>query len=148
LKKPSRTFSKNIKRRALTKNNIEISGEEVYSRISAIIPKLSEVQARNLLKVLEKWEQSSFTEKRKFPRKPILITVYSSGQIFAWTDLIQNLSCSGLYIETQLPLYVGDELSMTFSLTNAENPIKIKGKIVRIDSKGIGVEFDESLTDI
>ena len=130
----------------MTNNNI--NREEVYSRISGIIPKLPEAQARNLLKALEKWEQSSFTEKRKYHRKPTLITVYNSNQNWTWTDLIQNLSCSGLYIETQLPLFVGQGLSMTFSLTDSEEQIIIKGKIVRIDSKGIGVEFDEPLTDI
>jgi len=132
----------------MTNNDTEISREEIYSRISAIIPKLSEVQARNLLKFLEKWEQSGVTEKRNYPRKQNLVTVYNSNQFWAWTDLIQNLSCSGLYIETQLPLYVGQGLSMTFSLTDSEEEIKIKGEIVRADSNGIGVEFDEPLTDI
>ena len=37
---------------------------------------------------------------------------------------------------------------MTFSLTDAENPIKITGKIVRVDSNGIGVQFEELLPDI
>ena len=62
--------------------------------------------------------------------------------------MIQNLSCSGLYIGTQLPLFVGQGLSMAFSLTDSEEPIKVKGEIVRTDSNGIGVEFDEPLTDI
>jgi len=52
-----------------------------------------------------------------------------------------------LYIETQLPLFVGQGLSMTFSLTDSEESIKIKGEIVRTDPNGIGVEFDEPLPD-
>ena len=111
----------------MTNKNSIIIITEVHDRISKIIPKLSEMQARNLLIILEKWHQSNFT---------------------AWTDTIQNLSVSGLFIETRIPFFVGDELSMTFSLTDAENPIKITGKIVRVDSNGIGVQFEELLPDI
>ncbi|MGD9106981.1 MAG: PilZ domain-containing protein [Desulfobacterales bacterium] len=132
----------------MTNKNSKISITEVHDRISKIIPKLSEMQARNLLIILEKWHQSNFTEKRKYFRKSSLITAHFSAQNFTWTDTIQDLSVSGLFIETRIPFFVGDELSMTFSLTDAENPIKITGKIVRVDSNGIGVQFEELLPDI
>jgi len=37
---------------------------------------------------------------------------------------------------------------MTFSLPGADDPIKITGKIVRVNTRGIAVQFDEVLTDI
>ncbi len=37
---------------------------------------------------------------------------------------------------------------MTFSLSGADDPIKITGKIVRVNTRGIAVQFDEVLTDI
>ncbi len=114
----------------------------------AIILALSEAQMRNLLKSLEKWQQSKFDEKRKYHRKQTFIWTECSANTRFFTDFIQNLSVSGLFIETQLPFFVGEELSMTFSLPGADDPIKITGKIVRIDSNGIGVQFDELLTDI
>jgi len=132
----------------MTNNDNKIGGEKVYSKILTIISTLSEAQMRKLLKSLEKWQQSKFDEKRKYPRKHTFIWTECSANSRFFTDFIQNLSVSGLFIETQLPFFVGQELSMTFSLPGADGPIKITGKIVRIDSDGIGVQFDELLSDI
>ena len=37
---------------------------------------------------------------------------------------------------------------MTFSLPDAEDPKKIHGKIVRVETRGIAVQLDELLSDI
>jgi hypothetical protein len=132
----------------MTNNDNKIGREEVYNKILTIIPTLSFVQMRNLLKFLEKWQQSKFDEKRKYPRKKTFVWTECSADTRFFTDFIQNLSVSGLFIETQLPFFVGEKLSMTFSLPGADDPIKISGKIVRIDSNGIGVQFDEVLSDV
>ncbi|MFO7970195.1 MAG: PilZ domain-containing protein [Desulfobacterales bacterium] len=132
----------------MTTNDNKIGKEEVYNKILTIIPALSEVQMRNLLKILERWQESKFDEKRKYPRKQTFVWTEFTASTRSFTDFIQNLSVSGLFIETQLPFFVGEKLSMTFSPPGADEPIKITGKIVRIDSKGIGVQFDEILSDI
>jgi hypothetical protein len=132
----------------MTNNDNQLTREEVYNKILTIIASLSESQMRNLLKSLVNWQQSKFDEKRKYPRKQTFVWTECSASKRFFTDFIQNLSVSGLFIETQLPFFVGEELSMTFSLPGADAPIKITGKIVRIDSNGIGVQFDELLSDI
>jgi hypothetical protein len=132
----------------MTNNDNKMGKEEVYNKILTIIPTLSEAQMRKLLENLEKWQQSKFDEKRKYPRKKTFIWTECSADSRFCTDFIQNLSVSGLFIETQLPFFVGEALSMTFSLPGADDPIKISGKIVRIDSNGIGVQFDSLLSDI
>ena len=121
--------------------------KEVQNRISEIISRMSEVQSRKLLKGLEKWQQSNLIENRKYHRKKTLIWAECSLHRFVFTDFIQNLSAGGLFIETQLPIFVGEELSLTFSLTDIEDRVKITGKIARVDSKGIGVQFEELLPD-
>jgi hypothetical protein len=132
----------------MTINNNQLTREEVYNKILTIIASLSESQMRNLLKSLVNWQQSKFDEKRKHPRKKTFVWTECSADTRFFTDFIQNLSVSGLFIETQLPFFVGEKLSMTFSLPGADDPIKITGKIVRIDSNGIGVQFDEVLSDV
>ena len=129
-------------------NDNKMGKEEVYNKILTILPTLSEAQLRKLLENLEKWQQSEFDEKRKYPRKKTFIWTECSADSRFFTDFIQNLSASGLFIETQLPFFVGEALSMTFSLPGADAPIKITGKIVRIDSNGIGVQFDSLLSDV
>jgi hypothetical protein len=132
----------------MVNNDNKISSKEVYDRILAIISSLSEKQRRNLLSSLEKWQQSNFVEKRKYHRKKTFIQAECSFNRTTFTDFIQNLSASGLFIESRYPFFIGEKLSLTFSLSDIEDSVKIIGKIVRVDSKGIGVHFEEPLPDI
>ncbi|MBW2239668.1 MAG: PilZ domain-containing protein [Deltaproteobacteria bacterium] len=131
----------------MTNNDNKISIEEVYARILGIFSTLSENQMRNLLKSLEKWQKSKSVEKRKHHRQLTSIWAECSTNRYVYTDFIKNLSVGGLFIETRFPFFVGEELTSTFSLSDPENPIRITGKIVRVNSKGIGMQFDELLPD-
>jgi len=132
-------------------NNIkEISIAEVRGCLLELIFGMCEADSRSLLAELQKRRQPKKEpeEKRKHPRRKTFIHVDCLGKKCAFTDFIQNISDSGLYIETQMFLSVNQELSMSFFPTTSEDPIKIIGKIVRIDSKGIGVQLHERLPAI
>ena len=132
----------------MTNQGDKLSDTVVQERLLELIKNMPDAAKRSLLEDLEKRLPYNFEERRKHPRKTTFIGVECYGDICHTVDVIQNLSVGGLHIETQLPLSVGEKLSMTFSLTDSEEEIKIKGEIVRADSNGIGVEFDEPLTDI
>jgi hypothetical protein len=129
----------------MTVKDKKMSINEVRGRLFELIFSMPEEETRELLKKLEIRWMPTYEERRKHPRKSTFIHVDCAGNKCAFTDFIQNLSAGGLYIDTQLPFFVGQELSMTFSVTNGEAPIKITGKIVRVDSRGIGVKFDALL---
>ncbi|MGB6012595.1 MAG: PilZ domain-containing protein [Desulfobacterales bacterium] len=128
----------------------KVSLTEVRGCLFELIFDMSEEDSRALKEELQKRRQSGheLKERRKHPRKNTFIYVDCSGNKCAFTDFIQNISDSGLYIETQIPLFPDQALSMILSPPGAEDPIKIIGKIVRVDSKGIGVQFDELLSSI
>jgi hypothetical protein len=132
-------------------NDQKITLTEVRGRLFELIFEMSEEDSRALKEELQKKLQPGHEQKerRKHPRKNTFIHVDCSGNKCAFTDFIQNISDSGLYIETRIPLFTHQELSMAFSPPGAEeDPIKIIGKIVRVDSKGIGVQFDDLLSSI
>lgn len=132
----------------MANNDKEISITEVRGRLFELIFDMPEAEIRDLLKKQEKRPQPKLEERRKHPRERAFILMDCLGNKCAFTDFIQNISAGGLFIETQIPLVIGQELSMTFSLPNAEDPTKITGEIVRVDSKGIGVKFEDLLPDI
>ena len=132
----------------MTNQDDKLSDTVVLERLFELIKNMPDAAKRSLLEDLEKRLAYNFEERRKHPRKTTFIGVECYGNICQTTDIIQNLSVGGLHIETQLPFSVGDELLMTFSPTGTKEPIKVTGKIVRTDSNGIGVEFDEPLTNI
>ena len=126
------------------KNNIE----EVHSRISEIISSLSEIEIRKLLKGLEKWQQSKLRDKREHYREHTSIYAFFETNGLSFKDFIKDISASGLFIETGIPISVDRELFVSFLHPDSGTLIKVAGKIVRIDSKGIGVKFDQPRSDI
>ena len=131
----------------MEKNDNELGRNEVRAFIFEIIDDMSETEMLRLLKDLEKWQKSK-NEKRKHPRKSTLIDItYSSDQRRIFEDFVRNISAGGLFIETNLLSELGQKLTMTFSRPGSGEPIKVLGKIIRVDSGGIGVKFNKLLSD-
>ena len=129
-------------------NNNELSLTEVQNRISEIIKTMSKAEMIKLLKGLEKWQQSKLINKREHHRKNTSIYAFGEMDNLTFRDFIKNLSAGGLFIETETPLIVDKELFIRFLHPDSGNLTKITGKIVRVDSKGIGVKFDKPLVHI
>jgi Tfp pilus assembly protein PilZ len=128
-------------------NDNELGRNEVRAFIFEIIDDMSETEMRQLLKDLEGWQKSK-NEKRKYPRRSTIVEItYSSDQRRVFEDFVQNISAGGLFIETNLVTELGQELTMTFSHPGSGDPIKVLGKIIRVDSGGIGVKFNKLLSD-
>ena len=130
----------------MEKNDNELGRNEVRAFIFEIIDDMSDTEMLRLLKDLEKWQKSK-NEKRKHPRKSTLIDItYSSDQRRIFEDFVRNISAAGLFIETNLVSELGQKLTMTFSHPSSGNPIKVIGKVIRVDSGGIGVKFNKLLS--
>ncbi len=87
---------------------------------------------------------TQIAEKRNYPRKSCLIAIeYAShDRIFSpFTDFIQNISCSGIFIQTEKPFIVGQKITSTFSLPRFGDLKNILGEIIRNSPQGIGVKF-------
>ena len=128
-------------------NDNELGRNEVRAFIFEIIDDMSETEMRQLLKDLEGWQKSK-NEKRKYPRRSTSMEItFSSDQRRIFEDFVRNISAGGLFIETNLVTELGQKLTMTFSRPGSGDPVKILGKIIRVDSGGIGVKFNKLLSD-
>jgi PilZ domain len=128
-------------------NNLnELDRNEVRAFIFGIIDDMSDAEMRQLLKDLEGWQKSK-NEKRKYPRRTTLMDItYSSDQRRIFEDFVRNISACGLYIETNLVTELDQKLTMTFSHPDSGDPVKVLGKVIRVDSDGIGVQFNKLLS--
>jgi len=89
----------------------------------------------------EALEEIVFEGKRKHARKALVTVVDYATQDQAYKDFIQNISAGGVFIETTVPVSIGQVLSLTFALPYHQAHIKINGEVVRINPQGIAVEF-------
>ena len=112
----------------------------VISKLFQIVIELTEEQQ---LALLRHAEDLFAKEKRVNIRKSCNIPVHYATDYRVYTNHIKNISQSGLFIETQRPLIVGDEIIMTFRLDGFNKPLRIKGEIAHATRKGVGVEFKE-----
>ena len=126
-------------------NNKVTSIHEMRGQLLELIFGMSETETEEILQELNQRYRSKDEEKekRKYSRKRTFIHIDCSDDKCAFTDFIQNISESGLYIETQMPFNTKQDLLMSFYHPTSNNPIDIMGTIVRIDSNGIGIQFDE-----
>lgn len=139
-----------------TNTNSEV--ENALLRLFDLISRLPEGEIPKLVKELERKLNFKTEEKRKHPRKPTKIEANvivwdstlskPSTHKISFKEFIQNISKGGVFIETAYPFRINKRLSLIFTLPGVKDPINIKGKIVGVDSQGIGVKFDEPLITI
>jgi Tfp pilus assembly protein PilZ len=60
--------------------------------------------------------------------------------------LTQNISNSGVFIQTDFNFHTDQQITMVLQPPKIEKDITVGGRIARVDSKGIGVKFDEPLS--
>lgn len=130
-------------------NNVnELSRNEVRAFIFEIIDNMSDKEVRQLLKNLENWQKSK-NEKRTHPRRSTYMDItYLSDQRRIFKDFVRNISAGGLYVETNLVTEVGQKLTMTFSHPDSSYPIKVLGRIIRVEPNGFGVKFNKFLSGL
>jgi Tfp pilus assembly protein PilZ len=122
----------------------QLDKNKVTVRLIELILNMSEADQRNLLKVIENRISQKKTDpkdKRKHPRKTALISVECATESVSFTDTILDISNGGVFIETDAPFDIGQEIIMDFSLPESESPVSVRGEIVRVDPNGVGVKF-------
>jgi len=116
--------------------------------LSRSIINLPLVKRQDLLGKLENWHHSKRLELREYLRKNTFIPAECTSDGLNFTDVIQDISHGGVFIQTNGNFYVEQKISMTFSIPKSERDITVSGRVIRVDSQGIGVKFDSLLPDI
>ncbi|HKX13358.1 MAG TPA: TIGR02266 family protein [bacterium] len=97
-------------------------------------------------------EGRSKKEKRLYPRKPIRTQVVfenedSEGVLYFFST---DISAGGLFLETDIPIRLGTQVFLRFSLMPKARPIQATGEVVRVmrdqnesgeGKLGVGIRF-------
>ena len=123
-----------------TQNQASKRYNVVLSKLFQIVIDLTEEQQ---LALLRHAEDLFAKEKRISIRKSCDIPVNYATDYRVYSNNIKNISQNGLFIDSQRPLIVGDEIIMNFRLDGFNKPLKIKGEIAHTTRQGVGVEFKD-----
>jgi len=113
----------------------------ITTRLVDLILKMSAKERQDLLNELEeKYKKGNREFSRKDYKKEVDFVL--NERIFR--GFIQNLSASGMFIETSESFSEGQIITLTFGLPEPGKHIKVSGKIVRlIPGAGFGVKFNK-----
>ena len=127
----------NNSRKQSNKLNISV----ITTRLVDLILKMSAKERQTLLNELEeKYKKGN----REFSRKDYKKEVDFVLNERMFRGFIQNLSASGMFIETSESFSEGQRITLTFELPEPGEHIKVSGKIVRlIPDIGFGVKFNK-----
>ncbi len=116
-----------------------VGDEEITRALIETIAGLPADKKVRLLQLLGAWERD---EKRVHPRKRLrLAQDREEGQ--APRFLIRDLSAGGLFLRSEAPMTLGQEVSLTLLFAHQREPLRIQGQVVRITPQGVGIQFHE-----
>jgi Tfp pilus assembly protein PilZ len=94
------------------------------------------------VRLLEKAEKL-LHERRSNVRKSCKIPVRYATDDRIYSNDIINISQNGVFIETQKPLFVGEQILINFELKGFDKPLKLMGEVIHANRTGIGVQFKD-----
>jgi hypothetical protein len=86
-------------------------------------------------------EQNQRIEKRKYPRRSYLKLVTIHVGVRTIVGMIQNMSSSGVYIETNESLSIGQKITISYLSSNNTDEIEIQGEVVCTDRNGFAMKY-------
>ena len=108
--------------------------------ISELIKLILNLNEEHQEALLKKGRELLSKEKRA-PRKSCKIPVKYQTFDRVYSDLIMNISQSGVFIDTRRPIFVGEEILMDFQIEGINKALRMEGKVVHASSRGVGIEF-------
>jgi len=95
-------------------------------------------------KHLRPWLGSRAENRRSYRRRTIAPISFLEAAADKGQATVTNVSKDGLYMNTERPLAVGDRLNFVLRLpTGHHKPLKVGGKVTRIDQDGMGILFED-----
>jgi len=124
-----------------SKQSNKLNTSVITRRLVDLILKMSAKERQTLLNELEeKYKKGN----REFSRKDYKREVDFVLNERIFRGFIQNLSASGMFIETSESFSEGERITLTFELPEPGEHIKVSGKIARlIPGAGFGVKFNK-----
>lgn len=79
-------------------------------------------------------------EKRNHPRMPCSAPIEYATQDRTFRNLSRDISMGGLFVETWDSFSLGENITVALPIVKQE-PVRLKGKVVRVERQGIGISF-------
>jgi Tfp pilus assembly protein PilZ len=106
-----------------------------------LIERIKSLSLEKQAQLLKELDEGKNRVLRQHDRKIFFMTVdyIVDGKYFR--DFIQDMSSSGVFINTSQTFSLDQTILMTFMSPDNQQPFKMNGEIVRVTPDGVGVRF-------
>ncbi len=121
----------------------EMIMEQDSNLLDKIIRKVNHLsieQLKDLFNILSEWDQG---ETREFMRRAISTEMDVVVEDRYFRTQTKDISACGVFIKASGKFEIEKEVRLVFSFPDQEKPFKLKGRIARIETDGIGIEFEK-----
>jgi type IV pilus assembly protein PilZ len=93
-------------------------------------------------------EVQTTVERRLYPRAAVTVRVDYSTVDAMFSEFTRNINEGGLFIETETPLELDEQVQLQFRLPGIDDPLKVNGRVAWIseagadETPGMGIEFE------
>ena len=126
--------------------------DAVRNRLFKVTSGFKESQKEKPLPSLDQWafesteeKESQFFEKREHLRRNIPVYGIFETKHEQFRASTKNVSMGGVLINPETHLSLHENISMTFYHRKFNVPVRTEGKVVRIDSDGSGIQFNQEV---
>jgi len=112
----------------------------LIARFFLLINQLSET---DLLRFMNRYEEKRFAMLREFPRVPCNITLDLAANGRAINCFAMDISAGGMFVESCEPFTMGQPVSICFSVADDLLALKLKGRVIRLEHGGVGIQYEE-----
>ena len=128
------------------------NGSMVTAKLLGLIQKMPLEERLKLLTHVERKLLSDKNHRRReYDRQDYLINIDYMVKDRLYKGFSLNISANGVFIESSknlLPNFSpGDQVILSFDHPGSKEHMKVSGKLARIDKKGIGIMFDQTMID-
>lgn len=122
------------------------NANDLRDRLFKVTSQLKKLHEEKPIPNSEPWAyESNSHDQREHPRKDV--PVYG---IFATTNnqfraLTKNVSMGGVLVDFETQLSFHEHIDMTLIHRNFNTPVRTHGKVVRVDTDGIGIQFNTAI---
>ena len=124
--------------------------DDLRNRLFKVISDFNESKMEEHLPSLEEWEfeitdekESQFFEKREHLRKNVSIHGIFETVNEQFRASTENVSMGGVLIDPEINLSFNEDLHMTFIDSKFNGRVYTNGKVIRVDSDGVGIKFQQ-----
>ena len=82
-------------------------------------------------------------ERRRATRAPVTLRIHYATVDALFSEFTRNVNEGGLFVETEEPLALDETVVLQFTLPGSEAPVQARGRVVRVEASGMGIEFDK-----